>query len=151
MDKGCDLSDARLVHEYGLPIVLTRAGAPDTSKDDCGVRALAISLGISYQLAENICQEWAEYVYKKWGKTLKSGVFVGSPFFRWLPVKFKRYVRNPIRIQTFLARYPTGVFYLLMRDHACAVINGLIYDWSDLSPNKLVKAAWSPVGIKSWV
>ena len=99
----------------------SRSGIQD--KNDCTIRALAISAGIPYEYAHKIGREAGrkkakgfhpekllKYAKKEYGITYQK----------------KRY--KSVTIQRFIKENPTGHYYVATNRHAFAVLNGTIYD-----------------------
>jgi len=110
--------------------------------DDCTVSALAISGRVSYR---------ASYAFWAWkGRRPQHGVYVP----RHLPTLVRRYGKLPVRLlpvpfrprsltlKTFLSRYPEGRYFVLLCNHAVAVVEGCAIDWSENTRRRIVIGAW---------
>lgn len=101
--------------------------------NDCTVVALAASVGMEYQEAH-------EHIRVKCQRSPNAGVswrfmanldmfnFAGNEMHR---MEFKcRGKEHNITLNQFCKRYPKGRFYVLVKGHALAVVDGVIHDHS---------------------
>jgi len=113
-------------------------GSPPSEKNDCTVRALAISTGSTYNKAYMLlCSAGRKrnrgFVIEKFLK--KNCSYLGHCFHK-LPF------RKPITIQKFIQKYPKGVFYTKIRGHVFVIKDGAVYDMVEPRPMQRVTAAW---------
>lgn len=118
---------------------LWRAFSRETN--DCTVSALAISGLLSYR---------ASYAFWAWkGRRPRHGVYVP----KHLAALVRRYGKLPVRLsplpfrprsltlKTFLSRYPEGRYFVLLANHAVAVVDGTAFDWNE-NTRRIVIGAW---------
>lgn len=111
-----------------------------TEKSDCSVKALCITKGISYQEA----LKYASVNFRRERNTGANVHKIQEAFnkdnsFKELEKKeIKTYYINQgknterqMTVGTFIKRYSSGKYYVIVRGHAFAVIDGVIIDWTD--------------------
>jgi hypothetical protein len=92
-------------------------------KNDCTIRALAVSAGIPYEYAHKIGREAG----RKTGKGFLPRILLQHAKREYgITYKKKRY--KSVTIQRFIKENPTGRYYVGTNVHAFAIINGTIYD-----------------------
>lgn len=129
-------------------------GAPEVykeEKNDCTVKALAVSLAIPYDQA---------YLYAKQrlnrrrnvgptAKVLQRAFSFDSSFNelkgKALKTTYKqvdgRMLDREMTIGTFAKMYSSGTYYIVVRGHALVVKDGIVFDHSD-KPKRRIKMAW---------
>lgn len=121
-----------------IKYVYNDAGSPNNERNDCTVRTLAITTKAPYLRAFAIlCNAGRKrnrgFHIQKYFKTNKR---VLNHFFKKLSF------RNPITINKFVQRYPSGTYYALIRGHVFAIIDGTVYDIITPKPGQRIKMAW---------
>lgn len=132
---------------YGLSYrwVMTDGGRSTSKrprqKNDCTCRALAIALNISYDAAYDMLHEAG----RKCSRGFKFSDWVAKqPFatkISFPAVKGQRRM-NPA---SFTAQFPTGVYICKVAKHVFAVIDGVVHDVFENSPDRCIYTAWAVV------
>ena len=129
-----------------IKFILDCAGSPDNERNDCTVRALAISTNSSYMKAYMIlCYA---------GRKRNRGFYIEN-FFKnnkcclghsFTKLKF----RKSITLQRFIKTYPKGTYYVRKRGHVFVVKDGVVFD--DSKPGKYTKIimAWEVKNLRDW-
>lgn len=143
MELWCDLSDAFHYKVKDVDFIYSLGGSPEWEKLDCAVRALAIVTDFPYRLIHEMC--------KAWGRKDKGSTLTGSKFIKWLPFKWTRFVRKPVRLETFIKKHPVGNFYVQLSDHVTAVCDGVVIDAAIITLGRIVFSAWRFEGMKKQV
>jgi hypothetical protein len=107
-------------------------------KNDCTVRALALARGIPYDEAYDILKAAGRkcsrgFAFPDWLNSQAWAVKMPFP-----AVKGRRRM-NPA---TFTKAYPTGVFICRVAKHVFAVIDGVVLDTAENSPDRCIYTAW---------
>ena len=122
------------------------AGSPDDERNDCTVRALAISTGTPYMKAYMIlCNAgrkrnrgfYIENFFKK-NKCCLGHCFTKLPF------------RKSITLRRFIKTYPTGTFYVRKRGHVFVVKDGVVHDLFKPGDYTKIIMAWEVKNLKNW-
>jgi len=118
--------------------VFNDAGSPSYERNDCTVRTLAITTKTPYLRAFAILSNAGRKRNRGFHiqKFLKTNKRVCNHFFRKLSF------RNPITVNKFVKRYPKGTYYVLIRGHVFAIIDGTVYDVIQPKPGQRIKVAW---------
>lgn len=97
---------------------------------DCTVMAMATAFDLPYQVAH-------KHLKEKVGRPDNQGVSMHDAFPRSLPfgmVRTHRFkidgTKNNITLGRFCKQHPEGRFIVLVRGHALAVVDGIVYDHS---------------------
>lgn len=108
-------------------------------RNSCTVVALACVTGNTYQSCHNFL---SKYGGRKKGKgMLPSEVIKAFTHFKHFKVKKGLYTRqNRITINQFIQKHPKGKFYCCNRNHAFAIIDGVLYDHSDKARRQITLA-----------
>lgn len=136
-----DLSDAYCDIYQGMPTCLTNAGAYEWERHDCAVVALAICVDMPYSLSHEMC--------RKWGRRNKSATLVGSKFIQWLPFKFGKGGHCHKTLGVFVRHNPVGAYFVSLNNHAVAVVDGMVYSETPVSPLRRIRVAWKYRGISA--
>lgn len=142
-------------------VIKSNGPATKMEKDTnyCTVATLAATLGISFDKAYDFAsKEWS----RRRGKGVKTltmlGSFpqaVGKEYSKMIldsvvtRVKAEQDYKQPqghiitrdMTLSTFSKKYPRGKYYILVKGHALAVINGEIVDHTD-KPKRRIRYAW---------
>lgn len=110
--------------------------------NDCTVKAFAIAFDTSYDKAH-------AFLKAKCGRQNRKGLRVRQH----LPMKLKKTKTEivedvffdtecggPITLNAFCKKYPKGRFYVTVRGHALAVVDGVVYDWKHGLKRKVLYA-----------
>ena len=118
--------------------VFMDADSPSYERNDCTVRTLAITTKTPYLRAFAILSNAGRKRNRGFyiQKFLKTNKRVCGHFFKKLSF------RNPITVNKFVQRYPTGTYYVLIRGHVFAIMNGTVYDTIEPKPGQRIKMAW---------
>ena len=113
-----------------------KAQAGINDDNNCTVRALAITAGISYKKADAIATEA--------GRKRNEGF---EPFklmrsVRKNGIKARKICCGQQSLKQFLKSYPKGRYWTCTTDHAFAIIDGVIYDTLKLRPQTKVVGAF---------
>jgi hypothetical protein len=113
----------------------SRSGIRD--KNDCTIRALAISAGIPYEYAHKIGREAG----RKNGKGFHPKKLLAHAKKEYgITSQKKRY--KSVTIQRFIKENPSGHYYVATNNHAFAIINGTIYDTGLNRPMQRLEEAY---------
>ena len=145
-------------------VIKSNGPATKMEKDSnyCTVMALAATFGMSYDKAY-------DYASKEWSRKKGRGVAtltmlgsfpsaVGKEYAKKIlsqeviRVKAEQDYKQPqghtvtrdMTLSTFSKKYPRGKYYILVKGHALAVINGEIVDHTD-KPKRRIRYAWKVV------
>lgn len=118
--------------------IIESAGSPDSERNDCTVRAMAIATETSYSKA-----------YMKLaaaGRKRNRGFHVSS-ILKTKSVHFdhlfkKLPFRKPITLQKFLKKYPSGTFYVQKYGHVFVIRDGAVLDTYRPRPFVRIAMAW---------
>lgn len=111
-----------------------------TESNDCTVKALCITKGISYQEALKYATENFARKPHKGARTanIVEAFHHDKSFNQLVEEQIKTYYINQgknterqMTLGTFIKRYPSGKFYVIVRGHALAVVDGVIIDYTD--------------------
>lgn len=130
----------------------SRPGRPAGEDNDCAVQALATTANVPYAFAHKALRGQTGRVVGKGTPTIALAAYLDAPGAKCRA----RFVRLPygsptygapegaagVTLRTFCRQHPKGRFYVLVRGHALAVIDGDVVDGWEGSDLRLVKAAW---------
>lgn len=96
---------------------------PDWDRNDCSVRALATAAGVNY--------ETASAAFSASGRRLRKGTEVSlSEELYESKLGMRRIgLAEGLRLEAFLEVARTGRFVLHRKNHAFAVVDGVVHDW----------------------
>lgn len=99
-------------------------GSPENERNDCTVRALAISTGRPYWVAYNVLQTFGRKPNKGTNirKFFKNNKIVLGWWFKKLPF------RRPITLNKFVKKYPLGTYYVRISRHVFVIMDGVAID-----------------------
>ncbi len=116
-------------------------GQSTREANDCTVTALAVAGDLPYEDA---------YAFWLWmGREPGASTFVPER----LSTRMRDYGRLGLRLRaapfrprsltlkTFLSRYPKGRYFVLLANHAVAVVDGTAFDWNE-NIRRIVIGAW---------
>lgn len=118
-------------------------------RNNCSVIALSVVMNVGYSVANNLAKLRFDREYGKGaiGRNLINGMKMWSSAFHPVPVetlypqgKGVMAIRS-MTVKTFVKKYPTGRYYLLVRSHALSVVDGVIMDHIDKASRR-VRLAW---------
>lgn len=115
-------------------------------RNDCAVRALMTTTGATYLAAHNVLRNRCGRQFRRGTSTyslttlLDSGTILGAAFTR---VDSEGINGNWQTLAAFKRSNPVGRFYLLMRGHAFAVVNGVTIDTWKVGSRSRVNGAWA--------
>lgn len=119
--------------------------------NNCAVNSLAMAFNVPYDEAH-------AYAQKKWGRVNGKGTStkaivndfkVSTPFGKMtVEVTVTQEYKQPggwmrkrcMNVQTFLKKYPSGTYYVLVRGHALVVQNGILIDNSTRLKRRIHRA-----------
>ena len=106
------------------------------SRDDksCVVNALANVTGMPWFMAQ---RAWAAA-----GRKPNRGTAISVQKVR-CGYKFRKVTRKPTTLAKFVASHPVGRFYIELKTHSVALVNGKLHDWLKNGNRKIVEAAYS--------
>ena len=111
-----------------LPEHLVEGSKAMKENNDCTVKALALALNTSYAKAHAHLKRFC-------GRPDRKGIVSRDV----LPQSFKNTkhrvgpytIRNKVTLKKFCELHPQGRYYVSVRGHAIAVVDGVVYDHSD--------------------
>jgi len=122
------------------------AGSPEEERNDCTVRALAISTGMPY---------YDCYMYlASFGRKPNKGTNIRKFFknnkmvFNFVFTKLK--FRKSITLNKFVKKYPEGTFYVRKSRHVFVVKDGVAIDMSKPSTYCRITDAWEVTSLDKW-
>jgi hypothetical protein len=140
-----------------------KSNGPATKMQDdknyCTVTALAATFGMSYDKAYSFASlEWSRKKGRGVATITMLGSFpqaVGKDYAKKVlsqeveRVKAEHDYKQPdgsiktrdMNLSTFTKKYPRGKYYILVKGHALAIINGEIVDHTD-KPKRRIRYAW---------
>ncbi len=122
-------------------------GSPDGERNDCTVRALAISTGRPYEEAYSILQTFGRKPNKGTNirKFFKNNKIVLDFWFK------KLRFRKQITLNKFVKKYPLGTYYVRITKHVFVVKDGVAIDMSKPRPYCRITDAWEVIPSTEWV
>lgn len=104
---------------------------------DCSVKALAIALGTSYELAHRHLQL---HCSRRKGRGIRSSLVLPQSL-KNTQFKVGPYTaKSKVSLSTFCKKHPEGRFYVAVAGHAIGIVDGVVFDSVD-SPRRMVKWA----------
>jgi hypothetical protein len=118
--------------------VFNDACSPNTERNDCTVRTLAITTKTPYLRAFAILSNAGRKRNRGFHiqNFLKANKRVCGHFFKKLSF------RNPVTVNKFVQRYPAGTYYVLIRGHVFAIMHGTVHDMIEPKPGQRITMAW---------
>jgi hypothetical protein len=117
----------------GIKFCKTFPRTIESESNDCAVRALSIACDIPYHEAHSRFSKVGRKPNKGVSVDMLSRVLGDRPIGSdWLSYTLSR----------FCALKPKGRFLVLKRNHAFAVVNGVVHDWGKLGGNTKVYSWW---------
>jgi hypothetical protein len=117
-----------------LPTSLVEKSDAYRETNDCTVKAFAIAFNTTYDKAHN-------HLAKHCGRRPRQGIvsrIVLQPSLRHTKTKVGPYTNsNRITLGAFCKAHPEGRYYVRVKGHAIAVVDGTVYDHRD-SPRRQV-------------
>jgi hypothetical protein len=125
--------------------IIESAGSPDSEKNDCTVRALAIATETPYIKAYAKLATAGRKRNRGFHicKILKSGTVHFNHVFKKL--KF----RKAITLQKFIQKYPTGTFYVQKYAHVFVIRDSVVLDTYRPGPYTRITKAWEVTRLQS--
>lgn len=116
-------------------------GSPDYERNDCTVRALAISTGQSYSDCYNVLAQFGRKPNKGTNirKFFKNNKTVFNFWFKKLSF------RKQITLNKFVKKYPTGTFYVRISRHVFVVKDGVAIDMARPRQYCRITDAWEVI------
>lgn len=111
-----------------------KSGIKDNN--NCTICALSTAAGIPY----NEAYEIGVKAGRKNGKGFVTAKLMETA--RDNGIKYHKIKSGTITIQKFLKKYPTGRYVVRRRNHAFAIINGIIYDHLNNRPLQRITDIW---------
>lgn len=118
--------------------IIEKAGSPDSERNDCTVRALAIATETLYTKA--FMKLAAAGRRRNCGFHVSSILKNNSVHFGHQFKKLK--FRKPITLQKFIKKYPHGTFYVQKYGHVFVVRDGAVLDVFRPGAYTRIKKAW---------
>jgi hypothetical protein len=121
-------------------------GSPDNERNDCTVRALAISTGKPYWDAYTVLQTFGRKPNKGTNirKFFKNNKIVLDHWFK------KLNFRKQITLNKFVKKYPVGTFYVRISRHVFVVKDGVAIDMSKPKTYCRITDAWEVLSTTEW-
>ena len=132
----------RVPFRLSYPFVRTDAGrslsARPKQNNDCTVRAVALALGMEYDIAYDVLAGAG----RKCGKGFHLNVWLtAQPWTRKIP--FQAIKGKPrMNPATFVKQYPLGVYICKVAKHVFLVKDGVVYDTFENRPDRCIYTAW---------
>lgn len=122
-------------------------GSPEYERNDCTVRALAISTGQPYSDCYNILANFGRKPNKGTNirKFFKNNKIVLNHWFK------KLNFRKQITLNKFVKKYPIGTFYVRISRHVFVVKDGVAIDMSKPKTYCRITDAWEVLSTTEWV
>lgn len=119
-------------------------GSPEYERNDCTVRALAISTGLPYTECYNILASFGRKPNK--GTNIRkffknNGTVLG---FWFKKLRF----RKQITLNKFVKKYPIGTYYVRISRHVFVVKDGVAIDMTKPKPLCRITDAWEVIDIR---
>jgi len=119
-------------------------GSPEHERNDCTVRALAISTGKPYEEAYSILQTFGRKPNK--GTNIRKFFKNNSSV---LGFSFKKLrFRKQITLNRFVKKYPMGAYYVRITKHVFVVKDGVAIDMTKPKPFCRITDAWQVIDIR---
>ena len=120
------------------------AGSPDYERNDCTVRALAISTGQPYSECYNILASFGRKPNR--GTSIKNFFKNNSSV---LGFSFKKLrFRKQITLNKFVKKYSLGTYYVRITKHVFVVKDGVAIDMTKPKPFCRITDAWEVIDIR---
>jgi hypothetical protein len=112
-------------------------------KNDCTVRALAVTLGIEYDFAYEVLASFgrksgAGFPFKTHAAAIFANCSADATWTAFQAVKGERRLTLP----AFCARYPAGRYIVSMAKHITVVVDGVVHDDFQPGEERCVYGAW---------
>ncbi len=125
----------KTLYKYSpIPEAIDAASKTKKERNDCTVRAFAIVLNTSYEMAH-------KHMSLRCGRTPGRGVVsrrVLQPSLKKTKHRVGPYSKdNRITLKKFCETHPDGRYYVCVARHAIAVVDGVVYDFKD-APRRFV-------------
>lgn len=121
-----------------MKYIYDEAGSFEQERNDCTVRALALSTNTPYRMAYMmLCQAG-----RKRNRGFRIDKFLKNSSFYFGHSFFKLKFRKPITIRKFVEKYPKGIFYAKIRGHVFTIKDGTIFDMLEPKPGQRIVKAW---------
>lgn len=104
---------------------------------DCTVVSMAEVFDMEYLKAHKILRERFKRKSRKGVNVDKLAELMSEYTIKKGPYTWE----NKISLGQFCKKHPVGRYYVIVRGHALAVIDGVVYDHSD-KPRRMVVSAW---------
>jgi hypothetical protein len=127
---------------FGLSYILTDAGRSTSKrskqKNDCTVRALATARRIDYDTAYDLLVQAG----RKCGSGFKFADFIKKE--QWaLKISFPAVKgQGRMNVAKFVEDHKEGTFICKVSKHVFTVIDGVVFDETDIAPDRCVYTAW---------
>lgn len=121
-------------------------GSPENERNDCTVRALAISTGKPYWDAYTILQSFGRKPNKGTNirKFFKNNKIVLNFWFK------KLRFRKQITLSKFVKKYPIGTYYVRITRHVFVIKDGVAIDMVKPRPYCRITDAWEVIPSTEW-
>jgi hypothetical protein len=120
-----------------------RAAAGFAERSDCAVRSLALSTGMPYARAHEICADAGRRPRGVMRPKAVSAVFANYEAAPWVSFLDQPAIHRPTVAQ-LACRLPTGSYIFKLRGHVFAVVNGVCMDCSlKPGPRRRVEGFWT--------
>jgi hypothetical protein len=122
------------------------AGSPEEERNDCTVRALAISTGMPYHDCYMYLANFGRKPNK--GTNIRKFFKNNRTVFHYCFTKLK--FRKSITLNKFVKKYPEGTFYVRKSKHVFVVKDGVAIDMSKPSTYCRITDAWEVTSLDKW-
>jgi hypothetical protein len=121
-------------------------GSPEHERNDCTVRALAISTGMPYHDCYMYLANFGRKPNK--GTNIRKFFKNNRTVFHYCFTKLK--FRKPKTLNKFVKKYSEGTFYVRKSKHVFVVKDGVAIDMSKPSAYCRITDAWEVTSLDKW-
>jgi hypothetical protein len=114
-----------------IPEHIDSASRAKKERNDCAVKAFAIVMNTSYDRAHKHLSLQCGRQHRKHGPIQCDKVLPESLKNTKHRVGPYAWVGEKVTIKKFCDKHPIGRYFVLVRGHAIAIIDGIVYDWGD--------------------
>ena len=122
------------------------AGSPEHERNDCTVRALAISTGRPYHDCYMMLANFGRKPNK--GTNIRKFLKNNKMVFEFVFKKLR--FRKQITLNKFIKKYPLGTYYVRITKHVFVVKDGVAIDMTKPRPYCRITDAWEVTSLDKW-
>ena len=121
-------------------------GSPEHERNDCTVRALAISTGEPYEKCYRILESFGRRPNK--GTNIRKFFKNNKMVFDYVFEKLR--FRKQITLNKFIKKYSLGTYYVRITKHVFVVKDGVAIDMTKPRPYCRITDAWEVTSLDKW-